>query len=250
MIGSLMVRHDPKESTLSEPKTAGPLARAVDRLQSKAFGLGPARNRYTVERGLEVPTRDGALLVTDHYAPVTAGHGTVLVRSPYGRGVPESLFHGRMLAARGYHVLVQSVRGTGGSTGEFRPIVQEAQDAQDTVAWLRNRPWFDGRLATLGGSYLGWTQWALLQDPPPELRASVVIVAPHDFGRGIRGTGALALADFLGWSATVESQGSAGLKGIRALVAARRRTAAALKKPGPIADAVATAPGRPGVVVR
>ena len=217
---------------MSEPQLAGLVARAVDRLQSGVFGLGPARNRYTVERGLRVPTRDGAVLVTDHYAPAAEALGTVLIRSPYGRGLPESLFHGRMLAGRGYHVLVQSVRGTGGSTGEFRPIVQEAADAQDTVGWLRVQSWFDGSLATLGGSYLGWTQWALLQDPPPELRASVIVVGPHDFGRAIRGTGALALADFLGWSATVED------RGIRQLLAARKRTAAVLEKRLPVTSAL------------
>jgi putative CocE/NonD family hydrolase len=226
---------------MPQNRTAGWPARAVDRVQSKLVGLEPARHRYTVERGLEVSTRDGAVLVTDHYAPVGDALGTVLVRSPYGRGVPESLFHGRMLAGRGYHVVVQSVRGTGGSTGQFRPIVQEASDAQDAVAWLRAQPWFDGRLATLGGSYLGWTQWALLQDPPPELRACVVLVGPHDFARAVRGGGALALADFLGWSAAVEAQAAGGFRGLREMVAARRRTAAALSRPSSAADAAAAA---------
>ncbi|WP_328611126.1 CocE/NonD family hydrolase [Amycolatopsis sp. NBC_00345] len=226
---------------MPQTRIAGWPARTVDRLQSKVVGLEPARNRYTVERGLEVPTRDGAVLVTDHYAPVGDALGTVLVRSPYGRGLPESLFHGRMLAGRGYHVVVQSVRGTGGSTGQFRPIAQETADSQDAVAWLRAQPWFDGRLATLGGSYLGWTQWALLQDPPPELRACVIVVGPHDFARAVRGGGAVALADFLGWSAAVGAQGAGGFRGLREMVSARRRTAAALSRPSSAADAAAAA---------
>jgi hypothetical protein len=177
----------------------------VDDALSKARKLPPARNSYRVDPNIGVPTRDGARLVTDHYAPTTAGRGTVLIRSPYGRGLPVNVLHGRTLAARGYHVIIQSVRGTAGSSGPFRPMAQETDDGQDTVAWLRDQPWFDGRLATLGGSYLGWTQWALMQDPPPELSTAVVIVGPHDFRRATYGTGAFALNDFLGWTATASA---------------------------------------------
>ncbi len=45
------------------------------------------------------------------------------------------------------------------------------------------QPWFTGRFATIGVSYLGFTQWALLQDPPPELAAAVITAGPHDIQR-------------------------------------------------------------------
>ncbi|MFJ5263824.1 CocE/NonD family hydrolase [Streptomyces sp. NPDC088387] len=215
---------------MSAPRPAGRLARTLGVLQGRVLGLPPARTRYSVHKDLRVPTRDDAVLLTDHYIPERDPRGTVLIRSVYGRGLPHSLY-GRAFAARGYHVVLQSVRGTAGSTGTFRPIVQEADDAQDTVAWLRTRDWFDGRLATFGGSYLGWAQWALLQDPPPELRAAAVVVGPHDFQQAINGTGALALADFLTWSANVEAQGLGGVRGLRAMLAARGRLAAAWSEP-------------------
>ncbi|MGI5499332.1 CocE/NonD family hydrolase [Lentzea sp. CA-135723] len=213
-----------------KPKPAGLLARAAGAVHGRAFGLPPGGVRYAVERGIRVPMKDGAELMTDLYAPIGASHGTVLVRTPYGRGLPESLFHGRAFAAQGYQVLIQSVRGTGGSTGAFRPIVQETSDSQDVMAWLRRQPWFSGRLATLGGSYLGWAQWALLQDPPPELCASVVLVGPHDFSEAIRGTGSLALADWLGWSASMRAMRRGG---VRDVVASRRRVSAALREQTP-----------------
>jgi uncharacterized protein len=37
--------------------------------------------------------------------------------------------------------------------------------AEDTVAWLRQQPWFNGNLATMGMSYVAFTQWALLTNP-------------------------------------------------------------------------------------
>ncbi len=144
--------------------------------------------------------RDGAVLRATHYAPAGTPLGTILVRCPYGRAFPFSLVYAQLYAARGYHVLLQSVRGTFGSGGDFVPMVHEADDAADTVAWLRQQPWFTGTFATIGLSYLGFTQWALLSDPPPELAAAVVTVGPHDFHASSWGTGSFSLNDFLGWS--------------------------------------------------
>ena len=196
----------------------------ADAALARVLGAPRARHGYSVEP-VRTPMRDGVLLVADHFAPATGRcRGTVLIRTPYGRGFPTSHLHGRMLARHGYHVLIQSVRGTFGSGGTFTPMAQEASDGQDTVAWLRDRPWFDGRLATLGGSYLGWTQWALLQDPPPEIKAVIAYVSPHDFREAVYGRGAFTLGDFLGWTEQVATQEDGGLvrRALRASTADRR----------------------------
>ncbi len=190
----------------------------------RLLGLPRATSRYTVSR-VRVPMRDGVHLVADHYTPSTSNPaGTLLVRGPYGRGFPFALLFGRLYAARGYHVVLQSVRGTFGSGGEFEPMVNEAADGADTVDWLRRQSWFTGRFATIGVSYLGFTQWALLQDPPPELAAAVITAGPHDLLASVWGTGAFAVNDFLGWSDLVSHQEDAiRLRtGIRQLQAPRR----------------------------
>ena len=67
--------------------------------------------------------RDGVELVADHYRPLTSNPGgTLLVRGPYGRGYPVSVLFGSVYASRGYHVVVQSVRGTFGSGGDFESV--------------------------------------------------------------------------------------------------------------------------------
>ena len=145
--------------------------------------------------------RDGVELHADHYEPLTdRPAGTILVRCPYGRAFPFSFIYAQVYAARGYHVVLQSVRGTFGSGGTFVPMVHEVDDAADTVAWLREQPWFTGTFGTIGLSYLGYAQWAMLSDPPPELAAAVISVGPHDFHDSSWGTGSFALNDFLGWS--------------------------------------------------
>lgn len=204
--------------------TSGIGRRAALGAVGAAFGLPRATTRYTVSR-VEIPMRDGAHLVADHYAPRTSKPaGTLLVRGPYGRKLPFSLAFAKLYAARGYHVVLQSVRGTFGSAGEFEPMVNEAADGADTVQWLREQPWFTGRFATVGLSYLGFTQWALLNDPPPELAAAVITVGPHDFRQSTWGTGTFAVNDFLGWSDMVSRQEEPGRlrAGIRHLRAQRR----------------------------
>ncbi len=183
------------------------LARLADRAATTAFRLPPQACGYTVRRGVRMPMRDGVELVADHYQPTTAtAAGTLLVRCPYGRRFPFATLWAGLYAARGYHVVFQSVRGTFGSGGEFDPMVNEVTDGADTVAWLREQPWFTGSFATIGLSYLGFTQWALLVDPPPEMAAAVITVGPHDVSGPRWGTGTFGLNDFLGWSHLVANQ--------------------------------------------
>ncbi|MBS1695990.1 MAG: CocE/NonD family hydrolase [Actinobacteria bacterium] len=183
-----------------------PIPRLTDRALSALLGLGPPTCAHTITREVSVAMRDGVPLLADHYAPITAEPaGTILVRGPYGRGGPAAL-SARLYAAHGYHVVIQSTRGTFGSGGEFAPGRTEVDDGADTVAWLRGQPWFTGSFATIGSSYLGFTQWALLVDPPPELAAAVITVGPHDLSATIWDSGAFALSDFLGWSDAVARQ--------------------------------------------
>ncbi|WP_045561702.1 CocE/NonD family hydrolase [Streptomyces sp. FxanaA7] len=225
------------------PTPPSPAVRATDRLLTRLMRLPGTRHGYRVERNIPTPARDGAVLVTDHYAPVTGRpKGTVLVRTPYGRGFPHDL-EARVYADRGYHVVLQSCRGTFGSTGDFSPMANEADDAQDAVAWLRTRPWFDGRLATAGGSYVGWTQWALLLDPPPELRTSLIAVAPHDMHDAAHGSGAFRLGDFLAFAEMVVNQERfTGLRAVARMFTLNRRLAPVFGAL-PLADAADAATG-------
>ena len=196
------------------PRLIGPAAAALGQAISRAWSLPPRRNRVAVVRDVAVPMSDGTVLRADHYLPVTDRRlATVLVRSPYGRGFPYNVLSAQLIAERGFHVLLQSVRGTFGSGGVFDPMRHEAADGQDTVAWLRRQHWFDGRLATYGLSYLGFVQWALAQDPPPELVAAVIQVGPHDFSRAAYHHGAFDLQNFLGWSDMVSHQETTGAVG-------------------------------------
>jgi uncharacterized protein len=169
--------------------------------------------------------RDGVTLLADHYVPATSSPaGTLLLRGPYRRdAVPTRTAMG-LYAQRGYHVVLQSTRGTFGSGGHFEPGYGEFEDGLDTVAWLRRQPWFTGSFATVGRSYLGFTQWALMADGPQDLAASVVTMGPHDLGAKAWGTGSFALSDFLAWGHGIAGQERGGQlrQFVRAMLTPRR----------------------------
>jgi putative CocE/NonD family hydrolase len=208
--------------------------RLASQTLARILKVPPPTTDFTVRRGVRVPMCDGVELVADHYVPETsAPAGTLLVRGPYGRAFPFSNLFCAVYAARGYHVVIQSVRGTFGSGGDFTPMIHEVADGADTAAWLRDQSWFTGSFATVGLSYLGFTQWALLMDPPPEMAAAVIAVGPHDFSAATWGTGAFTLNDFLGWSDMVAHQEDGGrLKnGVRQFTARRPLTHATNQVP-------------------
>lgn len=139
------------------------------------FELPAAQYDITVRHDLCVPTDGGVTLATDHYAPAKTVQGaetfpTILIRTPYGKRLAPA-FHARRFAERGYHVIVQDVRGRFASRGDFEPFVHEEADGAATVNWLRKQPWFNGILGTWGQSYLAYTQWALAMASPESVAA-------------------------------------------------------------------------------
>lgn len=209
----------------ARPGPAGKLPRHV-RVMARVSGRGLPKPlcAAAVETAIEVPAGDGVPLLADHYIPLTSGpRPTLLVRSPYGRGFPWDWLYGALFAGQGFHVVIQSCRGTGGSGGQFEPLRHEVADGQAAVAWLRNQDWFSGVLGTIGSSYLGYVQWALAADPPPELRALVVQNGVHDpyalFYRG----GAFALEDALTGSAAMLSMQRGAVRLVLAMVRLLRR---------------------------
>ena len=169
------------------------------------------KRRFPVswEPGLSIPMADGVDLLADHYFPDPAeaqDFPTLLVRSPYGRGFPWAALYGVAFAEQGFHVLLQSTRGTAGSGGVFQPWRDDGPDGRATIAWLRRQPWFDGRLGLVGSSAMAYAQWALAADPPPELKAMVVHTPLHNPHGFFHRNGLFALEDSLIATMAVQTQ--------------------------------------------
>ncbi len=157
----------------------------------------------TLERGVWCRMSDGTVLRSDHYYPRGGGkNATLLMRQPYGRDIASTVVyaHPAWFARRGYNVVIQDVRGRGGSEGEFYPFRNEGRDGAETIAWLRERPESNGRVGMYGFSYQGMTQLLAAAEQPEGLECIAPAMTVCDLYAGwFYHNGALRLASSLGW---------------------------------------------------
>ncbi|TVS02506.1 MAG: CocE/NonD family hydrolase [Cyanobium sp. PLM2.Bin73] len=116
-------------------------------------------------RDARLTCRDGVELVSRIWQPPGPGPWPMLLmRQPYGRAIASTpvLPHPHWWARQGFLVVVQDVRGQGGSQGNFGGFAQEAADTADSLRWVRRLPGSNGRVGMVGFSYQGLTQ--LLSD--------------------------------------------------------------------------------------
>ena len=167
-----------------------------------------------VERDVMVRMRDGVRLATDIYRPARDGVPideplpVILERTPYDKtgtsrseislANPEPMDRATLageFVQEGYVVVWQDCRGRYRSGGGFVKYVNEGEDGADTIAWLRNQPWCDGRVATMGLSYGAHTQMALACHGPKGLSAMLLDSGgfSNAFSCGIRQGGAFEL---------------------------------------------------------
>ena len=169
----------------------------------------PAAYNVTIDRHVTMVATDGTELVADIYHPQELDKPpTILVRLPYS----DTLYNrvaatavGTFWAERGYTVVLQGTRGRFDSGGDYYPLWYEREEGSDTLAWLKTQSWFDGRLALWGGSYFGYTEWAVSDHKDPTPSAMMVSLASTDFHGMFYPGGAFSLESALYWAN--ESQG-------------------------------------------
>ena len=150
-----------------------------------------------VKREEMIPMRDGVKLKTFILVPKGAtGAPMLMTRTPYNASSKVLRFNSPKLAAvvppmndtavaAGYIIVYQDVRGKYDSEGDYvmnRPLIgplnptgnDHATDTYDTIEWLvKNVPESNGRVATIGGSYDGYTTVMSTVRPHPALKAAV-----------------------------------------------------------------------------
>ncbi|MBL7493700.1 CocE/NonD family hydrolase [Frankia sp. AgB1.9] len=149
---------------------------------------------------LRVAGHDGTLLATDAHLPPPADWPVpvVVTRTPYGRSA--HLVEGQGWAARGFGYVVQDVRGRYDSDGTWRPYRDERADGAALADWIVAQPWCDGRLVAYGGSYSGYTAWALAVARPGAVRAVVSLGPSMGLHRTrFEPSGILRLAEHAYW---------------------------------------------------
>jgi|SRR5215211_2306183 len=155
-------------------------------------------------RDVAVPLRDGTITRAEAWVPEGPPGPAILVRTPYLKetAAPSPVVDVRLATERGYSVVVQDVRGRGGSGGEFEPFVNEEADGADSVAWVAEQDWCDGRVVMAGMSYVGATQWLAAAAAPPALRGIAPSLSSDDYAEGWSYRGDVPQLGFLAtWNA-------------------------------------------------
>jgi putative CocE/NonD family hydrolase len=162
-----------------------------------------AQYAVRVERSVSLMSRDGTKLVADIFHPQRiAKTPTILVRIPYSKVLLNTLFSnvvGRYWAERGYTAVIQGTRGRYESSGCYEPLIHEEADGRDTLNWLANQPWFNGKVGMWGGSYFGYTQLVIADARDPKISAFIIQLSSADFSEMFYSGGAFALESALQW---------------------------------------------------
>jgi putative CocE/NonD family hydrolase len=158
-----------------------------------------------VEMDVKVPMSDGVQLSTNIFRPDAPGQfPVILIRTPYSNG-DEKNSDGQFFAERGYAVVIQDTRGRFESEGEFNPFFNESRDGYDAQEWAGTQPWSNGKIATTGGSYVGYTQWAPAPLANEHLVAMFPVVTFGDFHDVLYIGGAFQFHTFGLWSIAVSA---------------------------------------------
>ena len=150
-----------------------------------------------------VHTENSIRLSTDIYLPKTDGpFPCILVRTPYNKikGVSDI----ELFTDLGYALVIQDTRGKHESEGEFYPFKFERQDGLATIDWIKSQNWSNGKIGGWGGSYVGYTQWAIAD----ELDAMVPIITSANMYELIYPSGIFSLATAFNWGLPVYSKTS------------------------------------------
>jgi putative CocE/NonD family hydrolase len=173
-----------------------------------------ARAEITVRPDVMVAMPDGVSLATDVYLPeATGAFPVVFSRSPYDKRQFKT-YLADPLARAGYAVVMQDVRGMGGSDGMFVPFVYEKQDGLETLNWIAEQPWCNGRIGMWGPSYVGFCALIVSTEGHPNLEAVVNVSGWGNTQEMVAPGGAMHLQMGLPWTLSGQIRGQGSLRDI------------------------------------
>ena len=167
---------------------------------------GPSGVSALFRKTYLVEMRDGIKLATDVYRPFFRGtpRGSILLRTPYTKDALTGV--GGLFSFCGWPTVIQDVRGRYASGGDYSVFLTENTDGPDTLAWIANQSWSNGKVGTLGPSALGIPQYFMAGENPSNLACQFIIDATSNLHKdAVFQGGQLRKSLIEGW---LEGQGS------------------------------------------
>jgi len=131
----------------------------------------PIQPLFTKETFM-IDMRDGIHLATDVYLPDGGSppHGAILVRTPYNKNGSGA----GSWADSGWPSIVQDTRGRFQSEGLDTMFRDDHTDGFDTLEWIADQAWSNGKVATIGGSATGIVQYLVAGTNPSALKCQYI----------------------------------------------------------------------------
>ena len=120
-----------------------------------------------------MPMRDGIRLYSEIFLPASPkACPVILMRSPYPYSRPSRNDKHPLIRylKAGYAVVFQLTRGQGKSEGDFHFLRDDIDDGYDTIQWIAEQTWSNGKVGMMGPSYLGGTQLLAAKAKPSALK--------------------------------------------------------------------------------
>lgn len=132
----------------------------------------------------------------------------ILVNNIYYDGIRDSSYVFNS-ALHDYVGVVVNPRGKNKNSGKIEPFENESEDLYQIIDWVSKQNWCNGKVAMIGGSYLGFSQWAATKKLHPALKTIVpqVAVAPGvDFPmvNGVKDVYSLQWLNFISNNSTLD----------------------------------------------
>ncbi len=174
----------PVAAILAVAVLAAPAGGAPRRRAPRTYPLRPVTQpvyQALADELVQVPTRGGAVFVRIVRPAVPAGVRVpvILTLTPYSTGTGSAADGlAEFFVPRGYARAVADVPGTGQSGGcwDYGGSLERFA-GYDLVEWLGTRPWSNGKVGMIGGSYDGTTANMVAADNAPHLATIVPEVA-------------------------------------------------------------------------
>ena len=149
--------------------------------------------------------RDGSITYVDVFRPDVADKFPALLsRTASNKSSQSGRFEDLdpiKAASSGYAVVIQDVRGRHSSGGDFYAFVNEIDDGHDSVEWVANQSWSNGRVGMYGKFYSGASQWMAAKSKPKSLGCIAPGFTASNYQDGwIWRRGAFELESNLSWT--------------------------------------------------
>ena len=104
---------------------------------------------------------------------------TIIVNSIYAD--EDDINDAKVKASDGYNCVYIYTRGKNLSDDKIEPFEHEQEDINEVIDWIVKQAWSNGKVGMVGGSYLGFSQWAATKKLHPALK-TIIPQAPVGIG--------------------------------------------------------------------